>query len=139
MEPAVRLVPTDPGWHFMPFGLLADLVLLLHFAFILFVIFGALLLVRWPRLVWLHLSAVVWAAVVIGMGWICPLTPLENWLRRQAGEGGYPGGFIEHYLMPLIYPPGLTPAIQIFLSVLVVLVNIGFYVMVWKRGRRRLP
>lgn len=121
----------------MAYGLLANLVLLLHFAFILFVIFGALLVLRWPRLLWLHGPAVVWAAVVIAMGWICPLTPLENWLLGLAGEAGYQGGFIEHYLMPLIYPAGLTPSIQLGLSTSVVLVNVLLYGVVGKRRARR--
>lgn len=121
----------------MSYQLLANLVLLLHFAFILFVIFGALLLLRWPRLLWLQVPAVIWAAIVISQGWICPLTPLENWLRRQAGEVGYQGGFIEHYLLPVIYPAGLTPAIQLGLGVLVTLVNLVLYGVVWKSWRRR--
>ena|SRR5690606_17163464 len=121
----------------MAYELIASLVLLIHFAFILFVIFGALLLLRWPRLLWLHVPAVIWAATVIGNGWICPLTPLENWLHHQAGKAGYQGGFIEHYLVPIIYPAGLTPALQVGLGVLLTLVNVLLYGLAWKSWQRR--
>ena len=86
----------------------ADAVLLLHALFIVFAVFGAALFWRWPRLVWLHAPALAWAAFVEFSGRICPLTPLENHWREAAGQQGYRGGFIDHYLMPLIYPAGLT-------------------------------
>ena len=92
----------------------APVVLVLHGLFIAFVLLGGLAVARFPRLVWLHLPAVAWGAWVSGAGWICPLTPLENRLRRAAGEAGYPGGFVEHYLVGLIYPEGLTRGLQLF-------------------------
>jgi len=110
--------------------LLADAVLLLHGLFILFAVFGGLLVWRWPRLAWLHLPAAAWAGWVVSAGWICPLTPLENALRRSAGEAGYSGGFIEHYLLGLIYPEGLTRPVQMALGLGVLLFNAVVYALV---------
>ena len=90
----------------MLYSLTADLVVILHFGFILFALFGGFLVLKWRRLVWVHLPAVIWGSLVELVGWYCPLTPLEQSLRRLAGEGGYNGGFIEYYLVPLIYPVG---------------------------------
>ncbi|BAU72955.1 DUF2784 domain-containing protein [Metapseudomonas furukawaii] len=118
-------------------GLAADAVLLLHLAFILFVVLGGLLVLRWPRLALLHLPAVAWGATVECLQLLCPLTPLENRLRRLAGERGYEGGFIEHYLEPLIYPAGLTPGIQLGLGALVLLINLVPYGLLLWRLRRR--
>ena len=112
---------------------LADLVLVLHAAFILFVVAGGLLVLCCPRLAWLHLPCVAWGILVELFGWICPLTPLENRLRHQAVGAGGESGFIEHYLAPLIYPAGLTQDIQYLLALFVLLVNIGIYTIVWKR------
>jgi hypothetical protein len=121
----------------MPFQILADLVLLLHASFIVFVVLGALLAIRWPRIVWVHIPAFLWAAVLEFFGLLCPLTPLESWLRRAAGGPGYAGGFLEHYLVPVVYPPGLTPEIQALLGGLVLLVNGVLYWYVFrKRGVR---
>lgn len=117
-------------------SLVADLVAMIHFGFILFVVFGGLLALRWPRAAWLHLPAAVWGAAIVLIGGVCPLTPLENALRGAADQAGYEGGFIERYLMPLIYPPGLTRTVQIVLGVLVVAVNLGVYAVVLKRGQR---
>jgi len=83
---------------------LADLLLLLHLAFVAFVVLGGFLVARWPRLAWLHVPAFLWGALVNLMGWVCPLTPWEQRLRRAAGEAGYEGGFVEHYIAPLVYP-----------------------------------
>ncbi len=116
----------------MPYRTLADLVLTLHFGFMLFVALGGLLLVRWPRLIYLHLPAAAWGALIEFMGGICPLTPLEQSLRRRAGEGGYAGGFIEHYLTAAIYPNGLTRGVQIALGMLVVVLNALFYWRWWR-------
>lgn len=118
----------------MTAAVLADLVVLLHLAFILFVMLGGLLVLRRRRLMWLHLPVVAWGAAIEFVGWICPLTPLENRLRAAAGEAGYSGGFIEHYLIPLIYPTGLTREVQWLLGALVLLVNAAVY---WRvlRGR----
>lgn len=120
----------------MSYAWLADGVLLLHLAFILFVVLGGLLLPRWPRLVWLHLPAASWGALIEFRGWICPLTPLENHLRHLAGEAGYTGDFIAHYLLPVIYPHGLTREIQLLLGLAVVLINAAAYAW-WYRRRQR--
>ena len=120
----------------MTAALVADAVLLLHALFIAFALLGAALLWRWPRLVWAHLPAVLWAAFVEFSGNICPLTPLENRWRETAGGQGYSGGFVEHYLLPLIYPAGLTRDAQWWLGTGVVLVNVLLY-GAWLRRRRR--
>lgn len=117
-------------------GILADLVLVLHFAFILFVATGGLLALRWPRAALVHLPAAAWGVLIELRGWICPLTPLENTLRRAAGQAGYEGGFIEHYLLPVIYPGGLTRDVQLLLAAMVVLLNAGIYGLVWRRRPR---
>jgi hypothetical protein len=114
----------------MFFQLLADLVLLLHACFIAFVVLGASLAIRWPRIAWAHIPACIWAAVLEFAGLSCPLTPLENSLRCAGNTTPYAGGFLEHYLMPLVYPPGLTPRSQVLLGVLVVLVNAVLYWLV---------
>jgi len=119
--------------------LLADAVVAFHFAFIVFVVAGGLL-VLWRR-GWalLHLPAVAWGAWTEFTGTICPLTPWEQALRRQAGEAGYAGGFVEHYLVPLIYPAALTPGLQIALGAFVLLLNAALYAGVWRRWRREWP
>lgn len=114
----------------------ADLVVLVHAAFIAFVVAGALLVLRWPRVAWLHLPVVAWGAGIELTGWVCPLTPLENALRRAAGETGYSGGFIEHYLIPLIYPAGLTPTVQLALGLFVLGINVALYSVITLRRRR---
>jgi len=121
----------------MIYGALADGVLLVHFGFILFVVLGGLLARRWPRVSVVHLPVAAYGALIEVFGWICPLTPLEKALRRAAGEAGYAGGFIEHYLLPVIYPGGLTREVQVVLAVLVVTVNAGIYGLVWRRRERR--
>ena len=117
--------------------LAADAVLLLHLGFILFVLLGGLLALRWRRAPLLHLPAVAWGVYIELSGGLCPLTPLENRLRIAAGEAGYTGGFIEHYLLALIYPAGLTHEIQYVLAAIVVGVNGLAYAWVWRRRRRR--
>ena len=92
----------------MIYRALADLVLVVHLGFVLFVVLGGLLVVRWPWLAWLHVPAAVWGVLIEFMGWICPLTPLENSFRVAGGGAGYSGGFIEHYIRPILYPAGLT-------------------------------
>ena len=107
--------------------LAADAVLVFHLAFIVFALLGGLLAIRWRWLVWLHLPAAGWGFFVEVTGRICPLTPLENMLREQAGSSGFSGGFVAHYLVPLIYPAGLTPDIQWPLPGVVVAVNLAVY------------
>lgn len=115
----------------------ADLVLLLHLAFVLFVMTGGLLLLKWPRLAWLHLPAAIWGALVEYTGWICPLTPIENTLLATAGESAYNSDFIGHYLLPLLYPAGLTGNVQVLLGTVVVLVNGMIYWLVFGKPSRR--
>ncbi len=112
---------------------LADAVLVVHLLFILYVVLGGLLVLRWRWTVWVHLNALLWGALLEFCGWLCPLTPLEKWLRNLAGEGGYSGGFIAHYLVPLIYPPGLTGRGQVVLGVAVILINALVYTTVLSR------
>lgn len=121
------------------FSLLADAVLVLHLAFILFVVGGALLVRRWPRLVWLHLPALAWGAFIEFSGGLCPLTPLEVRLRVLAGEAGYAGGFIERYLTPLIYPEALTRELQIALGIGVIVLNLLAYALLWRSRRHDGP
>ncbi len=117
----------------MPYGLMADALLLLHGGFVLFVVAGGLLVLRWPWLAWLHLPAALWGAVIEFAGFVCPLTPLENAWRRAAGGTGYQGGFIEHYVTAAIYPSGLTRTVQAVLGVLVLAANGWIY---WRLLRR---
>ena len=107
--------------------LAADLLLVAHLCFIAFVVLGGLLVLNWHRAAWIHVPAAAWGALVELKGWICPLTPLEQYFRAAAGEAGYRGSFIEHYLMPLIYPADLTRSLQLQLGVLVITINLIIY------------
>ncbi|MEW6593842.1 MAG: DUF2784 domain-containing protein [Thermodesulfobacteriota bacterium] len=120
----------------MPYRLLADAVVLLHLAFILFVVFGALLVMRHPRLLWLHLAAAFWGAGIEFTGGICPLTPLENRFRALGGDSPYAGDFIEHYLIPLIYPDNLTRGAQMLLGFGCLAINLLLYAWLFRRKRR---
>lgn len=115
----------------------ADAVLLLHLAFIVFALLGGLLVLRWRWLAALHLPAAAWAAFIELTGRLCPLTGWENALRRQAGDAGYAGGFVEHYLLPVIYPAGLTRELQFWLAGVVLTVNLVVYLALLRRLRRR--
>lgn len=117
----------------MAYRWLADATVALHLAFILFVVFGGFLAWRKPVWAWVHLPAVAWVAYLEFTGAICPLTPLENALRARAGDAGYSGGFIDHYLLPVIYPAGLTPQVQIVLGLIVVVLNAIVYWLLWRR------
>ena len=117
----------------MTYAWAASAVVGFHFAFIVFVVLGGLLVVRDRRWAWVHLPAVAWVVWLELTGAICPLTPLENTLRAQAGEAGYGGGFIDHYLMPIIYPAGLTPQIQWGLGIAVFALNAAIYTWAWRR------
>ena len=116
----------------MLYRLLADLTALLHLAFILFVVLGALLIVRWPKLVWIHLPAAVWGVLIELAGWYCPLTDVENYFLHRAGEAGYRGGFVSHYVFSVIYPSGLTRGIEIAIGIFVLVVNAALYVRVFR-------
>lgn len=120
----------------MFYSLLADVVVVMHLLFIIFVVAGGLLVLKWRSLVWLHIPAAIWGALIEFMGWICPLTPLENRFRQLAGQSGYTGDFIEQYLIPLIYPGGLTREIQIMLGVGVIAVNVVVYFFVVRKWRK---
>jgi len=117
-------------------GILADVVLVLHGLFIGWVVLGGLAVLRWPLLAWLHLPAVVWGVWIELSGGICPLTPLEQRLRMAAGEAGYSGDFIEHYLGGLIYPAGLTRDTQWLLAGIVLAINLVAYAVLWRRRTR---
>lgn len=121
----------------MLYRILADLVLVLHGLFVVFVVAGGLLALRWPRAAWVHLPMAAWGAWVELGNRICPLTPLENYLRRAAGDAGYQGGFLERYLFGALYPEGLTRETQLVLGLLVIVVNVGVYTVVWRRRRTR--
>lgn len=117
----------------MVFRATADLVVVVHAAFVGFVVLGGLLVVRWPRLAWVHVPAAAWGALIEFAGWVCPLTPLENYLRQRGGSSAYQGEFIEHYILPLLYPAHLTRATQIWLGSFAVIINILLY---WRIIRR---
>lgn len=119
----------------MAYRAAADAILVAHLAFVLFVVLGALLLLRWPRFAWLHIPAVVWAAFIEFSGTICPLTPLEVALRQRAGQAGYGGGFIDHYVVSLLYPEGLTQNTQAMLGAVVVAINAAIYIVAFRRQR----
>lgn len=120
----------------MGYRFLADATVALHLAFIAFVVLGGLLVARNVRWAWLHLPAVTWVAWLEFTGAICPLTPLENMLRARAGQAGYAEGFIEHYLLPIIYPAGLTADIQLILGVAIIILNVAIYAwIIWRRRR----
>lgn len=121
--------------HSMLYQVSADLVLLLHVSFVLFVLFGGFLLIKWPRLMWLHLPAVAWGAFVEFSGWICPLTPLENWLRAQAGEATYTEDFIVRSLSSILYPDALTHEVQLILGTALLIVNLAIYGWLWRTSR----
>jgi len=121
----------------MGFRALADATVVLHLGFVLFVVLGGLIVATWRRAAWVHLPAAAWAAWVEFAGWICPLTPLENWLREQGGGTAYTSGFIEHYLLPVLYPASLSRELQCALGGLVLLINAVVYIVVFQRGARR--
>ena len=124
----------------MIWGVLADLVVALHFLFIVFMALGGLLTLRWRRFPWVHLPAAAWGVMLELGGWVCPLTPLEMRLRRAGGGAGYDGGFVEHYLLPLIYPSELTREIQVALGLALITANMLVYGFVGRTlARRRAP
>jgi len=123
----------------MLYGLAAAAVVAFHFAFVVFVVLGGLLVWRWPKVAWMHLPCAVWGALVEVTGVICPLTPLEKWLRESAGLASFEGGFIAHHIVPVLYPAGLTRGVQLVLAVFVVALNVAVYARWWRvRGGRAL-
>ena len=131
------MIPPDSS-DLMWYSWLADLTLCIHVSFVLFVIFGGLLVLRWWWIAWLHLPAAAWGAFVEFTGWICPLTPLENWLRAQGSEISSRSDFIAQYLLPVLYPGDLTQDIQLLLGTGVVVLNTAMYWWLWQlhaRGR----
>jgi hypothetical protein len=127
----------DPDRRAGVWELLADAVVLLHLAVVAFIVFGGLLALRWPRAAMVHLPFAAWGIAIELGQWVCPLTPLENRLRRLAGEAGYEGGFVEHYVLPVLYPAGLTPRVSLVLAALVLGVNAAIYGAVVRLRRRR--
>lgn len=123
----------------MVYRIAADCILLLHLAFTLYTVLGGLLLLRHPSLLWVHLAAVFWGVVIEWADWICPLTPLENFLRERGGEAGYAGGFIEHYVALLLYPENLTIELRYLLGLGLVAVNLIIYGYVFLARRRPRP
>lgn len=107
--------------------ILADALVGLHFLFVAFVVAGGFLAWRWRRVAWIHIPVALWGALIEFAGWVCPLTPLENHLRHAAGDAGYAGGFIEHYVIPIVYPAGLTRGLQLGLGIAVVVINVIAY------------
>lgn len=116
----------------MAYNLAATSIAILHFAFILFVFLGGLLVLRWPKLAWVHVPAAVWGVLIEFFGWWCPLTKWENYLLRQAGRAGYDTGFVAHYIMPIIYPPGLTRGMEIAIGVIALVINVSVYVRLFR-------
>ena len=119
----------------MAYRALADLTVLLHFVFVAFVVAGGLLVMRWPAAAWLHLPAAAWGAWIEFAGWICPLTPLENWLRREAGGAAYTSSFVEHYILPVLYPASLSRELQLTLGALVLVINAVVYAIAFAKHR----
>jgi len=119
----------------MLFRAAADLVLVMHLCFVIFVVVGGLLALRWPQLARVHIPVAVYGATIEFVGFVCPLTPLEVWLRRRGGEAGYSGGFIDHYITAALYPEGLTRHVQFLLGAGVLLLNAIAYT-IWFRRRR---
>lgn len=116
----------------------ADIVVVIHLLFVVYAVAGGLLVVKWWWTVFLHAIAVAWAILISFFGWVCPLTPLENWLRRRGGEAGYEEGFVEHYLLPILYPGDMTRSIQVGLGLFVFAVNIAIYTWIANKYRRDL-
>jgi hypothetical protein len=111
----------------MLYHALADLVVLVHLAFIIFAVLGGILILLWKHCAWFHVPSVLWAALTEFMGWVCPLTPLENWLREKGGDSGYRAGFVEHHILPILYPDSLTRPSQVVLGAFVLGINLGIY------------
>ncbi|MEA3404445.1 MAG: DUF2784 domain-containing protein [Pseudomonadota bacterium] len=120
----------------MGYQLAADFIVLIHFAFIAFVLAGGLLAFKWRWLVWLHIPAVIWGSLIVMVGWICPLSPLEYWLRQLGAGEAYSDSFIDHYLTPVIYPAGFTDEMKIAMGIIVLVINVVVYTIFLVRRKR---
>ena len=120
----------------MLYRLLADAVVIFRAAFVLFVVCGALLVLKWRKVVWLHVPCALWGGLIELAGWVCPLTPLEDWLRTRAGQVAYTGDFMEHHILPILYPERLSRGVQIGLGLAVLVLNIGVYAFLITRGSK---
>jgi hypothetical protein len=131
----VRLIALRrcPAAFSMLFQAVADLVVLVHLAFIVFVVLGGVLARRWRWIPWVHVPFLLWSALLEFCGWMCPLTPLENWLRRAGGASAYTGSFVEQYVLPIVYPAALTRQAQVALGLLLCLVNAAIYLRLSRR------
>jgi len=114
-----------------------DVIVVLHFLFVIYVLLGGLFLLKWKKAAWLHVPAVIWGILVELNGWLCPLTPLENQLRIKAGLGMYDGDFVMHYIMPILYPAELTRSTQILFGTIVIIVNLSIYIYVFRIKPRK--
>lgn len=122
----------------MLYRLLANAVVIVHVGFVAFVVFGGILAWRWRRIAWIHVPTVLYGATIEFVGWVCPLTPLENHFRRLAGQSGYAGGFIEHYIIPVLYPTDWTISLRVVLGTLVLVVNaLAYGVYFWRIAKAR--
>lgn len=122
----------------MLYRILADLVLTVHLSFIIFVIIGGFLLLKNKKWMIIHLPAIIWAIILEIKGWICPLTPIENWFRGKGGQEIYKQSFIEHYLIPIIYPDKLTRRFQITLVCSIIIINVALYLWVYRKTRKKV-
>jgi hypothetical protein len=111
----------------MIYRVLADLILVTHFAFAIFTVLGGLLVLRWRSLLWVHLSSALWGVVIQWANWTCPLTPIESYLREVGGEASYRGGFVEHYVSMVLYPENLTVELRYLLGIVLIVVNLMVY------------
>ena len=122
----------------MLYAFLADVSVVVHALFVLFVVFGGLAVLRWRRLLWLHLPAAIWGGMIELIDWVCPLTYLENYFRRLGGESGYRGTFIERHLEPILYPLGMTHISHIILGLSAIFINFLIYMQLWRLSGKRL-
>lgn len=120
----------------MIYWIAADLVMVVHFLFALYVVLGGIAVWRWPRSAWLHVPAFTWGLLVVAKNWVCPLTPIEQNLRLAAGEQGYQGGFLAHYIEPILYPEGLPQDLRLFFAIGLIILNIALYWHAYYRRRR---
>jgi len=120
------------------YNIAADIVVFVHFTFIVFVLVGGVLVFKWRRLIWLHIPSAIWGAMIVMVGWICPLTPIENRLRHAGESETYTRSFIEHYLVPVIYPSGLDREMFIVMGMVVIVINVIVYIMLFVKYKREV-